>query len=73
VRVSYDPEIDAAYIYFTEEPLMPGRDTVPCATPGGPAGAQGMINMDFREGKIVGLEVLDASRWLHSDLLDSAS
>ena len=28
--------------------------------------------MDFREGKIVGLEVLDASRWLHQDLLDTA-
>jgi uncharacterized protein YuzE len=70
--VSYDSESDAAYIYLTDEPLMPGCDTVPCPTPGGPAGAEGLINMDFREGKIVGLEVLDASRWLHRDLLDSA-
>lgn len=72
MRISYDRETDAAYIYLTEEPLMPGRDTVPCATPGGPPGAEAMINMDFREGKIVGLEVLDASRWLHRDLLDTA-
>ena len=72
MRVSYDPDANAAYIYFTDEQLMPGRDTIPCATPGGPAGAEATINMDFREGKIVGLEVLDASRWLHRDLLDSA-
>ena len=72
MRVSYDPEADAAYIYLTDEPLMPGRDTVPCATPGGAPGREGMINMDFREGKIVGLEVQDASRWLHQDLLDTA-
>ena len=72
MRVTYSREADAAYIYLTEESLMPGRDTVPCATPGGPPGAEGMINLDFREGKIVGLEVLDASRWLHQDLLDTA-
>ena len=72
MRVSYDPEANAAYIYLTDEPLVPGRDTVPRATPGGAPGREGMINMDFREGKIVGLEVLDASRWLHQDLLDTA-
>lgn len=72
MRVSYDAEVDAAYIYLTDEPLMPGRDTIPCATPGGPPGAEATINLDFREGKIVGLEVLDASRWLHRDLLAAA-
>lgn len=73
MRVSYDREADAAYIYLTDEPLMPGRDTIPVATPGGPPGTEGIINLDYREGKIVGLEVLDAARWLHPDLLGEAS
>lgn len=73
MRVTYDREADAVYVYLTEELLMPGRDTVPCATPGGPPGAEAIINLDYRDGKIVGLEVLDASRWLHSDLLDAAT
>ena len=73
VRVTYDAEADAAYIFLTEEPLLPGRDTVPCPTPGGDAGVEAIINLDYRDGKIVGLEVLDASRWLHRDLLDTAT
>jgi uncharacterized protein YuzE len=72
VRVTYDSDANAAYIYLTNEALMPGRDTVPCATPGGAPGVEGMINLDFREGKLVGIEVLDAFRWLHRDLLDTA-
>ena len=28
MRISYDAEVDAAYIYLTDEPLMPGRDSV---------------------------------------------
>jgi len=59
---------DAAYIYFTEEPLMPGRDSVLCETPVDAA----WVVMDWKDGKIVGLEVLDASRLLHADLLAQA-
>ena len=73
MRVTYDNKANAAYVYLTDEPLMPGRDTVPCATPGGEPGVEAMINLDFKDGKIVGLEVLDASRWLHADLLAEAS
>jgi hypothetical protein len=29
MRISYDPEIDAAYIHFTDLPLEPGRDSIP--------------------------------------------
>ena len=70
MRISYDREADAAYIYFTEEPLMPGRDSVPCDPP--EDGMRALVVMDWRDGKIVGLEVLDASRLLHADLLAKA-
>ena len=30
VRVTDDPDVDAAYIYLTEAALMPCRDTIPC-------------------------------------------
>jgi uncharacterized protein YuzE len=70
VRISYDPEADAAYISLTDEPLMPGRDSIPCETPDDQRGA--IVVMDWKNGKIVGLEVLDASSLLHADLLARA-
>ena len=69
VRVTYDPDADAAYIYLTDEQLMPGRDSVPVDTP---EGTQAMVVLDWKDGKIVGLEVLDAVALLHADLLASA-
>ncbi|MGB6453136.1 MAG: DUF2283 domain-containing protein [Streptosporangiaceae bacterium] len=69
MRVSYDQEIDAAYIFLTDEPLMPGRDSIPCDSP---PGVQAMVVMDWKDGKIAGLEVLDASARLHADLLAEA-
>jgi uncharacterized protein YuzE len=66
VRITYDPDADAAYIYLTDEALMPGRDSVPVDPP---EGIQAFVVLDWREGKIVGLEVLDASALLHADLL----
>jgi uncharacterized protein YuzE len=71
VRITYDRESDAAYIQLTDVPLMPGRDSVPCELPDG---AQGhWVVLDWKDGRIVGLEVLDASHLLHADLLDAAS
>jgi uncharacterized protein YuzE len=69
MRVTYDPEADAAYIYFTDEQLMPGRDSVPVDPP---EGMQAMVVLDWKDGKIVGLEVLDAAALLHPDLLRQA-
>jgi uncharacterized protein YuzE len=70
MRISYDPEANAAYIYFTEEPLMPGRDSMPLQDVLTERG--GMVVMDWKDGKIVGLEVLGASSLLHADLLAQA-
>ncbi len=69
MRVSYDPEVDAAFIYLTDQALEPGRDSIPCETP---EGAGAIVVMDWKDGKIVGLEVLDASRVLHQDLIAEA-
>ena len=35
MRITYDPDVDAAYIYLTGEPLTPGRDSVVCELPDG--------------------------------------
>jgi uncharacterized protein YuzE len=70
MRVTYDPEADAAYIYLTDEPLVPGRDSVPCDPPENIQHA--WVVMDWKDGKIAGLEVLDASKFLHQDLLAQA-
>ena len=51
VRITYDPEVDAAYIYLTDEQLPPGRDSVP-ADP--PEGIQADIVLDWKDGKMVG-------------------
>jgi uncharacterized protein YuzE len=70
VRISYDPEVDAVYIHFTDQPLEPGRDSIPCDAP---PGVQAMVVMDWKDGKITGLEVLGASSLLHADLIAQAS
>ena len=69
VRIIYAPGPDAAYIYLTGEPLQPGRVSIPC---GFPAGVFTQVLMDWKDGKIVGLEVPDASSLLHADLLAQA-
>lgn len=69
MTISYDPEADAAYIRFTDQPLEPGRDSITCGTP---PGINAWVVMDWKDGKITGLEVLDASALLHPDLLAQA-
>jgi uncharacterized protein YuzE len=70
MRVTFDPAADAAYVYLTSEELMPGRDSILCDTP---EGIRAMVVLDWKDGRIVGLEVLDASALLHPDLLAEAS
>jgi uncharacterized protein YuzE len=64
MRISLDDEADAAYITFVEESLKP-LTTVP---------VEGilpwMINLDFdADGRLVGIEVLNARRLLPGDFL----
>jgi uncharacterized protein YuzE len=67
VRISYDAEVDAAYISFFKKGHCCGPvETVPVAASGG----RGDINLDFDDADhLLGIEILDASRYLPSELL----
>jgi len=70
MRVTHDPTVDAAYIYL-EDSIAPGAvmKTYCCD----PAEVNGQINLDFdSSGRMVGIEVLDASRLLPAGVLRRA-
>lgn len=70
MNVTYDPAVDAAYIY-----LVPsiGRGHVKKTYPCDPAEAGGEINLDFdASGRLIGIEVLGAKKLLPKDLLSQA-
>lgn len=70
MKVTYDKTGDAAYIYLADE-IAPGgvAKTYPCD----PLEVNGMINLDFDgEGRIVGIEVIDASKKLPPEILKNA-
>ena len=69
MRVTYDPGADAVYISLTEEPLSSGRDSVPAAAP---PGVDAFVVLDWKGGRLVGIEILDARSKLHSDFLEQA-
>jgi uncharacterized protein YuzE len=69
VRITYDPAADAVCIHLTGDPLTPGRTTLQAPTP---PGTDGFIALDWKDSRLVGIEILDASTRLHHDLLDEA-
>lgn len=73
MKITYDEEADAAYIYLADESEgMSGwvKTTYMCDE----KRVGGMINLDFdKEGKLCGIEVLDAKQKLPSSLLSQAS
>ena len=69
MRITYDAAADAVYIYLTGDPLSPGRTTIQA---GNPPAIDGFIALDWKDGRLVGIEVLDASSRLHPDLLEEA-
>jgi hypothetical protein len=66
VRITCDPA-DAACIHLTGGRLTRGRTSIP-ATP--PPGVQAFIVLDWKDDRLIGIEVLDASTSLHPDLLE---
>ena len=69
MRITYDPAADAVYIHLTAQPLAPGRTTIQASMP---PGTSGFVALDWKDGRLVGIEILDASTRLHHDLLDQA-
>jgi uncharacterized protein YuzE len=71
MKITYDPEADAACIYLA--PFKPGlsKEAVPLL----PEQTGGrFINLDFgADGKLVSIEILDASKVLPEAVLKSAS
>ncbi|MFJ5553512.1 DUF2283 domain-containing protein [Streptomyces sp. NPDC093225] len=70
LKVTYDKTANAAYVYFTEpQARVRSVHVYPCD----PVGVDGMINLDFDEqGRLLGIEVLDACSKLPEYLLRSA-
>ena len=67
IKISYDKKADAAYIFLEHETGI--KKTYPCD----PQAVNGMINLDFNnEGRLVGVEVLGASKKLAKELLENA-
>ena len=70
MKITYDRSVDAAYIYLVSE-ITAGQvvKTYPCD----PSEVGGQINLDFdSSGKLLGIEVLDASKKLSEALLKQA-
>ena len=67
MRITYDDEVDAAYIYLTEIEAGGVATTVP----GWPNTEAFMVNLDFdAAGRLVGIEVIGASAKLPPEFLD---
>ncbi len=64
MRVTFDRKANAAYIYLVD--IGPG-EAVKQETTGGP------VILDFdRSGRLIGIEVLNASEFLPQEILDNA-
>jgi len=71
MKVTYDRRVDAAYIQLAVEIEDDGVEkTYLCD----PVEVDGQIHLDFdSEGRLVGIEVLDASKKLPAALLETAA
>lgn len=69
MRITYDRDANAAYILLTEAEIEPGRTTIAAALP---TGVDGFIALDWKDDRLVGIEILDADQRLHPDLLEQA-
>ncbi|SCY81376.1 DUF2283 domain-containing protein [Rhizobium sp. NFACC06-2] len=69
MKISYDASVDAAYIKLrNEDDIAPFGFTYSCD----PDDVDGQINLDFdAEGRLMGIEILSASKKLPSYLLDA--
>lgn len=69
MKIEYGKQSDSAYIYLKEIGNGEVASTYPCD----PLEVNGEINLDFdKENKLIGIEVLDASKKLPRELLESA-
>ncbi|GAA4227785.1 hypothetical protein GCM10022254_16320 [Actinomadura meridiana] len=73
LKVTYDQQANAAYIYFEDPARLERRGPIAKMYPCDPIAVDGMINLDFdTEGRVIGIEILDARSKLPPHLLDAA-
>lgn len=69
MRITFDRGADAAYIYFV--PIGPGE--VVKTESVAPPRSRGTFNLDFnKNGRLIGIEILGATRVLPSEVLEEA-
>lgn len=69
MRLTYDKQIDAAYLHLVD---TIGPNQVSKTVPVDPREIDGEINLDFdRDGRLIGIEILAASRFLSRSLLEN--
>jgi uncharacterized protein YuzE len=69
MHLTWDRAADAAYLQLTGTALEPGRTTLDCPVPDG---SPATVLADWKDGRLVGIEVLAASAVLPADLLATA-
>ena len=68
LKITYDKGVDAAYLYFTQVGPGQAQETYTCDDL--PSKVNGDINIDFGDnGDMLGLEILQASKVLPSNIL----
>jgi uncharacterized protein YuzE len=69
VRITYDREADAVYIKLSDEQLLGQAHNLKAPTP---PGVEAWIVLDWKDDRLIGIEVLDASSRLPDDYLEQA-
>ena len=69
MRTTYSASADTAYLYLTDEPLSAGRESIHCDTP---EGVEATVIVDWKDGQVVGFQLVGASGCLPSELLEQA-
>jgi len=67
MRIEYDPEADGAYIWLVDNIDATRKDCINEVWPQELSGHVGLL-LD-KEGKIMGFEILPASKYLRAELL----
>ena len=69
MRISYDRDADTAYIQLGHPTASAHRATTRALMP---AGIDGFIALDWQDGQLIGIEILDASARLSHEILEQA-
>lgn len=72
MRISYDPAANAAYLHLTDQPFAPGGRPHHHPGPTPARALTGFDALDWKDARLVGIEILDASIHISRDVLEQA-